>query len=288
MSRYETIELTDEVRKTLPGEFVQLTDGYVHYELAGPVEGNVVVLVHGFSTPSFIWDPTFNYLVNDFRVLRYDLYGRGHSDRPEKRYNMEFFTKQLFELVNKLGLTSKKFNLVGLSMGGGICVVFADQYPDLVKKMSLIDPIGFPMKGNALFSLMKIPILNRLAINLIGYDRLLEGQKGDFFNYDRIDEYLEKYAEQMKYRGFLRAIRSTMLNISFTGLVKTYERLGNRGIPMQLFWGKKDQTIPFSTSQKVIAAVPSIEFHPVKESGHVPHYTHPDEVNPLLQAFLLG
>src|SRR5438874_7469953 len=54
----ETAALTDEVRRTAPGGFVRLGDGYVHYELSGSRNARTVVLVHGFSVPYYIWDPT--------------------------------------------------------------------------------------------------------------------------------------------------------------------------------------------------------------------------------------
>ncbi len=285
---YEYIELNDKTRESVPGEFIQLSEGFVHYELDGPVEGDVVVLVHGFSTPLFVWDPVFENLVKEgFRVLRYDLYGRGYSDRPHTTYNMDFFMHQLLELLEQLGLTKDRINLVGLSMGGGICVVFADKYPNMIKKVSLIDPIGFSIGRNTLLSILKIPVLNRLILRLyLGHNRIIEAQKEDFFEYEKVTNYLDKYTEQMKYEGFLQAIQSTVLNTPFTNLKETYERLGKRELPMQLFWGEKDQTIPYPTSQKVCAAVPSIEFHTIKECGHMPQYTRPNEVNPLLVKFL--
>jgi pimeloyl-ACP methyl ester carboxylesterase len=288
LMEYETKELNEETRKNLSGEFIQLSDGVTHYELDGDTNGEVVVLVHGFSTPLFVWDPTFRFLVKEgFRVLRYDLYGRGYSDRPLVRYTMDLFVKQLFELVEKLELTKDKLNLIGLSMGGGITVVFADNHPTLVKKVSLIDPIGFSMGYNYLMSILKIPILNNIMLKLyLSHNRIIETQKEDFYQYGKIDEYLLQYSEQLKYKGFIQAIRSTALNTPFTNLKETYERLEENKLPMQLFWGEKDQTIPFATNQKVRQAVPSIKFHPIKDSGHIPHFTHPDEVNPLLKKFL--
>jgi pimeloyl-ACP methyl ester carboxylesterase len=287
---YEQEELDVVARKTLTGEFIHLSRGYTHYEIAGPVDGDVTVLVHGYSTPMFVWDPTFEYLTNEgFRVLRYDLYGRGYSDRPVLKYTMDLFIQQLIELVEKLELVGDQFNLIGLSMGGGICVVFADKYPKLVKKLSLIDPIGFSIGRNILLSVLKIPIINNLMLKLyLSHKRIIEEQKTDFYQYGKVEEYLDKYSEQLKYKGFLRALRSTAINTPFTNLRDKYESLEKRKVPTQLFWGEKDQTIPFETGQKVCAAVPSIEFHPIKESGHIPHYTHPDEVNPLLGKFLRG
>jgi len=58
----EKTTLDDEIRAALPGQFVELSDGVVHYELAGPENGPTVVLVHGFSVPYYVWDPTFDAL----------------------------------------------------------------------------------------------------------------------------------------------------------------------------------------------------------------------------------
>ena len=112
----ETAELDEAVRASAPGSFVRLSDGYTHYELDGPESGQPVVLVHGFSVPYFMWDPTFEFLTESgFRVLRYDLLGRGYSDRPKVRYDIDTFCQQLKELLDILGL--EQINLMGLSMG---------------------------------------------------------------------------------------------------------------------------------------------------------------------------
>src|SRR6187402_1206987 len=75
--RTETKELNDATRRLTGGSFLQLPDGVTHYELGNPTRDRTVVLVHGFSVPYFIFDPTFHFLTqNGFRVLRYDLFGR--------------------------------------------------------------------------------------------------------------------------------------------------------------------------------------------------------------------
>src|SRR5256885_1393360 len=76
----ETASLDANARQGAPGQFVKLSKGVVHYELAGPETGRSIVLVHGFSVPYYLWDGTFETLVKaGYRVLRYDLYGRGLS-----------------------------------------------------------------------------------------------------------------------------------------------------------------------------------------------------------------
>ena len=59
----ESTELNAETRAQFGETFVDLPAGTVHYELAGPANGEIVVLVHGFSVPSYVWDPTFAALV---------------------------------------------------------------------------------------------------------------------------------------------------------------------------------------------------------------------------------
>src|SRR5258708_5112381 len=104
------------------GSYVQLADGVTHYGLAGPSDGRTVVLVHGFSVPYYIWDPTFAALTQGgFRVLRYDLYGRGFSDRPAIRYDADLYVRQLRELLGALKIDGP-VDLIGVSMGGPVVV----------------------------------------------------------------------------------------------------------------------------------------------------------------------
>lgn|GEM_PF-6465052 len=79
----ETKELNEATRKLLGGSFIELPDGVTHYQLSGPENGIPVVLAHGFSVPSFIFDPTFEFLANaGFRVLRYEPLGAVFQTSP--------------------------------------------------------------------------------------------------------------------------------------------------------------------------------------------------------------
>jgi len=85
----ESKTLDDNIRRGLPGQFIKLSDGYVHYELSGPDDGPVAVLIHGISTPYFVWDDTRPALAKaairdvDFRAL--DAAGHiPHYESPER------------------------------------------------------------------------------------------------------------------------------------------------------------------------------------------------------------
>jgi pimeloyl-ACP methyl ester carboxylesterase len=155
--RGESQTLNATTRSSLPGQFVELPDGFVHYELAGLSGGETVVLVPGISVPYFAWEPTFTALVAaNLCVLRYDLYGRGYSDRPDVVYDLDLFDRQLEHLVAALGLTGM-ITPIGLSMGGAIAVTCRCDIADSSKQYSqrfALCPVGIspgPMSewGNA-------------------------------------------------------------------------------------------------------------------------------------------
>src|SRR5215813_9259714 len=114
----EQRQLDVTVRAQMPGQFAKLSDGYTHYEVGGPADGRVVVLAAGYSVPYYIWDPTFAALTaGGFRVLRYDYYGRGYSDRPTIPFDDEMYVRQLDELLKYVHITSP-IDLTGISFGG--------------------------------------------------------------------------------------------------------------------------------------------------------------------------
>src|SRR5262249_36003680 len=126
----ENRNLDSVARASTSGAFALLSDGYTHYEIGGPAgqDGRGVVLAAGFSVPYYIWDPTFNALTTaGLRVLRYDYYGRGYSDRPSIPFNDDMYVRQLDELLMHLRITTP-VDLTGISFGGSFITSFADKY----------------------------------------------------------------------------------------------------------------------------------------------------------------
>jgi len=285
----ERKNLDKEVRDNLPGNFMELEDGTVHYQIEGPNEGEPIVLVHGFSCPMFIWDPTYDFLVHQgYRVLRYDLFGRGFSDRPKVKYTEKLFDRQLHQLIEKLQFNKleKRITVIGLSLGGIITVNFADNHPEYVKRLILVDPAGFPTGKKLIPRILKIPFLNKLLFRYVGSKRLVSKLYDDFLQPENFPKFQISYTEQMEYRGFLRAILSTMLKLDMESAQTTYERIGKSNIPVLLIWGELDETIPYHVHQQVCVAIPQIEFHSIQKAKHLPHYEQSDEVNEILLKFL--
>lgn len=282
----ENRDLDESTRKEAGGSFIKLTDGTTHYELSGPENGKTIVLVHGFSVPCFIFDPTFDFLTKaGFRVLRYDLIGRGYSDRPKTAYKIDLFVRQLRDLLEALNLP--QVNLLGLSMGGPITASFIDQNPQVVDKFILIDPAGAKrVTLSLLLEAVKLPIFGELALGLFGSGSMVKGIASDMFDPELVEHFQAQYKIQMQYKGFKYAILSTMRNRMLESFAETYARVGKLKKPTLLIWGKNDATVPFKNSSEILKAIPHAEFHPIENCGHIPHYEKPEIVNKVLLEFL--
>jgi len=284
--RGETKVLDAEARASAPGQFIAGSDGLIQYEMAGPAGSQTVVLIPGFSIPYYLWDPTFKALAEaGFRVLRYNLYGRGYSDRPDVVYDRSLFERQLLSLLSALAIRAP-VDLLGVSMGGAIAVGFTDRYPERVRRLCLIDPAGLPMAGSPLKRLVQAPVVGEWLIAAMGDRILVADIPKDFNRSDRFPEYAAQYPPQMQYIGFKRAVLSTLRHGPLENMAEAYRRVGQQDRPVWLIWGRHDRTLPFSTSERVRALLPQAEFHAIEEAGHVPHYEHPEVVHPLLINFL--
>ncbi len=287
--REETRVLDAQARADAPGQFVELPDGVVHYELAGPPEGPLVVLIHGFSVPYFVWDPTFDGLVKaGFRVLRYDLYGRGYSGRPEAVYGGDLFERQLDNLLDALAI-ARPVNVVGLSMGGAIAVVFASRHPEEIRRLALLAPAGLPQKQPLVARLVRLPVIGELVMDWFGSRVLVSGLKDDFHQPGGPPEgYAERYRQQLQYVGFKGSLLSTLRSGLLTGIRDAYAEVGRHEYPVLLVWGRWDRVVPFALNEEVRRLIPRAQFHIVENAGHAAHFERAEEVVEVLSGFLSG
>lgn len=289
----ETEDLTDSVRANADGSFIQLSDGICHYGLSQPSNHAIrstqhVILIHGFSVPYFIWDPTFDFLTQSgYRVLRFDLFGRGLSDRPRVRYDIHLFVRQLKELLDALEI-NEPVHLAGLSMGGLISAAFVEQFPERVKSHILVDPSGAKaIELTPVLKLAKLPVLPEILFGIAGDESLLKSISSDFFDPKLVAQFIELFRPQMRIKGFKRAILSTIRTGMLGSFLETYQRVGQRDKPTLLFWGRNDKTVPFAHNEILRAAIPHAQFHVIENCGHIPHYEKPAEINPILSKFII-
>jgi len=156
-----------------------VSGGGLYYEVQG--EGQPIILLHAGGMDSKMWDAQFNYLSQQFRVVRYDQRGFGRSSKPEQSF---YPVDDLYQLMQHLGI--KRASLVGLSMGAGVALDFALEYPEMVEKLVLVSMSGPPRnlppqaqiamtKGKPIFENGK-PIFERLK-NVSTPTLLLVGEK---------------------------------------------------------------------------------------------------------------
>jgi pimeloyl-ACP methyl ester carboxylesterase len=131
-----------------------------------------------------------------------------------------------------------------------------------------------------------MPIIGEAAMALLGRRILAEGQRGDFFDPLAHEAFMPSYLPPLKYRGIGRAVLATLRSIPSWPLKESFESLGNSGLPVLLFWGRLDETLPFEQGERLLSALPGAEFRPIEGAGHVPHWEKAGEFNAALISFL--
>jgi pimeloyl-ACP methyl ester carboxylesterase len=273
--------LDASARRQAPGQFVTLSHGIVHVRIAGPEQGRPVVLVHGFSVPSYVFDKTSDDLAAaGFRVIRFDLYGRGWSARPDVVYDRELFANQVLELMDTLQIA--KADLLGLSMGGAVVGRFAAEHPERVRSVVLVAPLTRPHD----ISVMAWPGVGEWLARAWFLPSLAASQLEDFPHPERVPGWAERFRPQMRYDGFGRAILSTMRHLSNESSVPDFEKVGKSGLPVLLVWGELDATVPYAEHADVRRAIPQAQFVSLPGLGHLTVVEDPAATDPRIAAFL--
>lgn len=286
--RTERKVLDDEARASAPGQFIQLNNGWVHYELGGDLSDPLVVLVHGFSAPMYTWDPNFQSLIDaGFSVLRFDIYGRGYSDRPETDYTLNLFINQLEELLKELEI-DQPVHLLGLSMGGPITAEYANRHPESLRSLTLVDPLVINMFESDTFPLTLPGVGEYLMAVVMEPFYLPKSQSGDMVHPEKFPNWEPKYKVQTQYEGFGRAILSTMREFANLDTLAIYETLAEKDLPVLIMRGEEDQTISEEAINLLREMVPNHRFIEIEEAGHVPHYEQPQAVNAALIDFYIS
>jgi len=280
--------LTPRERQAAPGDFVALSDGVVHYLQRGPADGPVVVMIHGFSAPMFVFEQNTDALAKaGFRVVLFDHFGRGWSDRPRARYDPDFYDRELVDLFDALDL-KQPVGLVGYSMGGVIAAEFTARHPERVSKLFLLAPAGLALHllVRGLFArLTKLPVIGDWLWRLGGRAVLTEDQQwvdGALPPERRVQGDIR---EQMTYRGYLPAILSTWHHLPMRDRDDIFGQAAATGVPMMALFGGKDPTIDSKSIERLRRVAPDARIEVIQEADHGLAYELFDTVNPMLIAF---
>src|SRR3954465_14951329 len=127
----------------------------VSFEEAGPAEAPAVVLRHGIAGSSHTWDPVVPLLVPDVRIIAPDLLGHGLSAKPRGDYSLGAFASGVRDLLDLLDV--EHVTVVGHSLGGGVAMQFAYQFPERCQRLVLVSSGGLGREVTPLLRAATLP-----------------------------------------------------------------------------------------------------------------------------------
>ena len=290
---YKTSKLTPIKDSDLPsyGQWAQLSDGNIFFRWFEPeqvTKAEPVILVHGFSTPQFVWDGMVQFITDQgFRVLVYDHFGRGYSERPSGPYNKELYVRSLHELIASQDIQTK-IHLVGYSMGGPIVGYFATEYPALVASTSFIAPAGLMVEANGINPLAVVPYIGEWFLHVFGNIASWYQDREDTSDPYSLStkDFLKLIETQTNYEGFYESLLSTYRNFNLFNTQAMYERLGDFNFPTQIIWGTNDTVVLYSGNEDLIKFLPQAELVTIEDGKHSITYKEPTKVGKSLGSFL--
>ncbi len=289
VARIREKPLTAEERQAFaPGRAVTLRDGVIHVIERGPKDDPPVVFIHGFSAPSFVFEQNATALEQSgFRVIQFDHFGRGWSDRPRTAYDTDFFDRELIDLLDGLELT-QPVGLVGYSMGGVIAAEFTARHPDRVAGLFLLTPAGLALdlysKG-LLPYLLPIPLIGDWIWRVRGPALLTDDPQYADSSLSPQRRLQGDVAQQMKYRGCLPAILATWRHLPMRDCDEAFARAAATSVPIMAVFGGRDPIVGADSANRLQRVAPDARIEIVEQGDHGVGYEHFDVVNPLMIDF---
>ncbi len=263
------------------------------FRIAG--SGPAVLLIHGIGDNSMAWEPVHSRLARRFTVIAPDLLGHGQSDKPRADYSVAAYANGMRDLLSVLDID--QVTVIGHSLGGGVAMQFAYQFPQFVERLVLVGAGGvthdvnialrlasLPGGAEAL-ALLRIPLVVpalQIAGNLLGGMIGSTGVGRDIPNALRILADLPEPTASAAFRRTLRAV------VDWRGQVVTMlDRCYlTESVPVQLVWGDQDVMIPVSHGHMAHAAMPGSRLEIFPNAGHYPFHYDPDRFVELVEQFI--
>jgi pimeloyl-ACP methyl ester carboxylesterase len=274
---------------TPPSQFLALKDvPRVHYRDQGPKNGPVLVLVHGSNASLFTWEPWVARLGDTFRIVTIDMPAHGLTGAANDNdcYSNKGMAAFVNAVADKIGL--KKFAIGGNSMGGAVAARFAEDYPDRVTALILVDAGGMPMQAGdhvpVGFRIARIPVLNKLMVHLTPRSIFAEGLH-DSFNHQNLvtPAMVDEYWELNRMQGTPEATL-TRFQIPFDTYIS--DHASQIKAPTLILWGAKDHLIPVAAAYEYQKAIPGSKLIVYPDAGHILQEDEADKSAADAKAFL--
>ncbi|GAA3213695.1 alpha/beta fold hydrolase [Actinocorallia longicatena] len=256
--------------------------------------GPPLLLIHGIGDSSETWTPVLPDLAKRYTVIAPDLLGHGDSAKPRADYAVAAYASGMRDLLTVLNID--RVTVVGHSLGGGVAMQFAYQFPERCERLALISSAGMGREVHPVFRLAAAPgagpglaLLASLPVRTAAraLAPLLRAAGGAGLGPD-LDYVLSRYARFAKptaRRAFLRTLRAgadwngqaiTMLDRSYLAV----------NLPTLLVWGGRDGIIPASHAAIAHAALPGSRLEIFDGAGHFPHHHDPGRFTEILTTFI--
>lgn len=279
--------MPEDAARHAPGEIAHMPRGDTHFQWAGPEDGPVIVCIHGLSTPSFVFAGTVRSLVSlGYRVLSYDLYGRGYSARVKGAQNTAFFLAQLRALLAHQEVTGP-ITLLGFSMGGQIAAAFAAAEHQRVERLVLVAPSGLSDGDEGGVGwIWRAPLIGDWVTLLFGGLALRRELVEHRSVATVIPDFEDRQAAETRMRGYLPAVLSSRRHLLSRSATEDHARIAKDGTPVLAIWGGSDPVIPARSAGELARINPDAQHVEFKDAGHTLLQTHPSEVALALRGFL--
>ncbi len=274
-----------------PPQTIHIHGQPVTFHMMG--DGPPILLVHGITSSSRTWKRVMPRLAETHTVIAPDLLGHGQSAKPPGDYSLGAYASGIRDLL--VALEIPRSTVVGHSLGGGIAMQFAYQFPERVGRMVLVDSGGIGREVSPILRaaalpgaefvlpVMFSPTLHDGALKV----RSLLGRIGLQPNADieGVSEGFASLTEADARRAFLHTVRSVI----DTGgqRVSAEDRLYLAAdVPSMIIWGENDRLIPVSHAHKAQEMLPDSRLEIFSDAGHFPFNDHPDRFVDLMRDFI--
>jgi pimeloyl-ACP methyl ester carboxylesterase len=253
----------------------------------------VLVLVHGIASRASQWEQVMAVLGETCHVIAPDLLGHGESAKPRGDYSLGAHACGVRDLLATLG--HDRVSLVGHSLGGGIAMQFAYQFPERVERLALVCSGGLGSEVSVFLRAATLPGSELVLPLLAGSWVRRAGTRGH--------ELLGRAGLQLPL-GLVECLagfgslgdpgtREAFVHTARSVLDPRGQRVDARDrlylaadLPLLVVWGRKDGIIPVAHGQALADSVPGTRLEVFEQSGHFPHLTEPDRLGRLLADWL--
>jgi pimeloyl-ACP methyl ester carboxylesterase len=272
---------TPSMTSEIPLQHVRLHGHQVGYRIAG--EGPLVVLIHGITSRSDVWLDAMASLSERYTVVAPDLLGHGRSAKPRGDYSLGAYASGGRDLLGVLGF--ERGTIVGHSLGGGIALQFAYQFPEYTERLVLVSSGGLGTEVHPLLRAGAIPG-SELVMPLIAPNWAVRAGAAvaDFLRRfgvqagPDIAEAVRGYAslaDRDARSAFLHTLRAVIdlegQRVSASDRLYLAER-----VPTLLIWGTADRIIPMRHGRAAVDQIPGSRLVEIPGAGHWPQLDDPD------------